>query len=365
MDRTRPREPWQVYLVGGAVRDELLGRPVRERDWVVVGATADDLLARGYRRVGRDFPVFLHPDTHEEHALARTERKTGAGHTGFECYAGADVTLEQDLARRDLTVNALARTDDGRLIDPYGGVRDLEARCLRHVSSAFVEDPLRVFRVARFAAELAPFGFRVAPETMSLMREMVGQGALAELAAERVWHELVKALSSPAPSRFFDVLDACGGLTHWFCELTPVAGRLRTVLDAGSEPVDRFAAIGWLVSPTALDGLCDRLKAPGQYRRLAGDVARFARTFVDWRALPPEQLLDALIACGVFRKATEFARLLVLIEALSGETLADLRARVDQMRALSPSLLQSRGLSGAALGAALRAARLKVLTDHA
>jgi tRNA nucleotidyltransferase (CCA-adding enzyme) len=357
--------PWQVYLVGGAVRDELLGRPVRERDWVVVGATAEELLSRGFRRVGRDFPVFLHPDTHEEHALARTERKTGAGHTGFECYAGADVTLEQDLARRDLTVNALARAEDGRLIDPHGGVRDLEARCLRHVSSAFVEDPLRVFRVARFAAELAPFGFRVAPETMSLMRDMVEQGALAELAAERVWHELVKALASPAPSRFFDVLDACSGLTRWFCELTPITGRLATVLDAASEPVGRFATIGWLVPPAALDTLCDRLKAPRQYRRLAGDIARFGKAIADWRALPPGQVLDALMACGAFRKPAEFARLLVLIEALSGATLEDLRARVDHMRELSPSHLQSRGLSGAALGAALRTARLEVLTDRA
>src|ERR1700689_4281064 len=183
----------QVYLVGGAVRDALLGLAVRERDWVVVGGTREELLRLKYRDVGRDFPVFLHPDTHEEYALARLERKVAAGYRGFTVEFGPEVTLEEDLGRRDLTINAIAQSADGTLIDPYGGKRDLEARLLRHVSEAFVEDPVRVLRVARFAARFAPLGFHVAPETLALMRRMVSRGEVDSLVAERVWQETEKA----------------------------------------------------------------------------------------------------------------------------------------------------------------------------
>lgn len=192
----------KIYLVGGAVRDALLGLPIKDKDWVVVGATPQEMLDAGYQQVGRDFPVFLHPQTREEYALARTERKSGSGYTGFTCYAAADVTLEADLQRRDLTINAIARDDDGEIIDPYNGRDDLENRLLRHVSSAFSEDPLRVLRVARFAARYAHLGFRIADETMTLMRDMTAAGELEHLTPERVWKETEGALTTRNPQVF-------------------------------------------------------------------------------------------------------------------------------------------------------------------
>src|SRR5271156_3276702 len=202
----------QVYLVGGAVRDALLGLAVKERDWVVVGSTREELLRLKYREVGRDFPVFLHPDSHEEYALARLERKVAPGYRGFTVEFGPQVTLEEDLARRDLTINAIAQSADGTLFDPHGGRRDLDARLLRHVSPAFIEDPVRVLRVARFAARFASLGFRIAPETMALMRHMVERHEVDSLVAERVWQESEKALREPAASTFFGVLRECGAL---------------------------------------------------------------------------------------------------------------------------------------------------------
>ena len=193
----------QIYLVGGAVRDSLLDIPVVDHDWVVVGATPAELLALGYQQVGKDFPVFLNPDSHEEYALARTERKSGQGYTGFTCYAAPDVTLEEDLLRRDLTINAIARSAEGELIDPYGGVADLQARVLRHVSDAFGEDPLRVLRVARFAARFAHLGFHIADETLALMRQMAHGGELAALTAERVWKGNRKGAAKPEPAGLF------------------------------------------------------------------------------------------------------------------------------------------------------------------
>ena len=202
-------QPVRIYRVGGSVRDEILGRDVADHDFVVVGATPEIMLASGFRPVGRDFPVFLHPETQEEYALARTERKQGTGHRGFAFFASPEVTLEDDLARRDLTINAMARDDQGRLIDPHGGARDLAAGVLRHVSPAFAEDPLRVLRVARFAAR---FGFAIAPETVRLMRVIADSGELATLAAERVWQELAKGLGEPRPSRMIEALRECGAL---------------------------------------------------------------------------------------------------------------------------------------------------------
>src|ERR1700731_3585057 len=196
----------QVYLVGGAVRDALLGVPVKEQDWVVVGGTREQLLQMQYREVGRDFPVFLHPETHEEYALARLERKVAPGYRGFTVDFGPEVTLDEDLARRDLTINAIAQSADGNLIDPYGGIRDLQARVLRHVSAAFIEDPVRVLRVARFAARFAPLGFKVAPETLELVRSMVERHEVDTLVAERVWQETEKALRETSASTFFKVL---------------------------------------------------------------------------------------------------------------------------------------------------------------
>lgn len=203
---------FEVYLVGGAVRDELLDRPVADRDWVVIGASPEDLLRKGYQQIGNDFPCFLHPETKDEYALARTERKSGAGHTGFVCDFGPDVSLEEDLSRRDLTINSIAKTPDGEYIDPYGGRDDLKAGLLRHVSDAFSEDPLRVLRVARFAARYAELGFVVHPSTLSLMSQLVLDGALESLTPERIWKEVSRALTEVKPSEFFMVLRACGAL---------------------------------------------------------------------------------------------------------------------------------------------------------
>ena len=214
----------ETYLVGGAVRDQLLGYPVHERDWVVVGATPDDMLARGFQQVGKDFPVYLHPVTREEHALARTERKQGHGYTGFAVHCAKEVTLEEDLQRRDLTINAMALDKDQRLIDPYGGERDLQQRLLRHVSDAFVEDPLRVLRTARFAARYAHLGFSVAAETLDLMTAIVDQGELAHLPAERIWTEMDRALGERNPEVFIDVLRQCGGLKKLIPELDALFG---------------------------------------------------------------------------------------------------------------------------------------------
>ena len=214
-------QPVRVYRVGGAVRDELLGRPVADRDWVVVGATPETMVASGFRPVGRDFPVFLHPDTHEEYALARTERKSGTGYRGFAFFASPEVTLEDDLARRDLTINAMARGEDGALVDPHGGARDLREGVLRHVSAAFAEDPLRVLRVARFAAR---FGFRVAPETQALLRTIAAAGELPTIAPERVWTELARGLMEAQPSRMFAVLRDCGALAVLLPEVDALFG---------------------------------------------------------------------------------------------------------------------------------------------
>ena len=214
----------QVYLVGGAVRDEQLGRPVRERDWCVVGATPDDMRKLGYRQVGKDFPVFLHPESAEEYALARTERKTAAGYHGFEFDTDPDVTIEQDLGRRDLTINAIAKDADGNIVDPYDGVADIERRVLRHVSAAFVEDPVRILRVARFAARFASLGFEVAPETMALMRSMVDDGEVAALVQDRVWKETERALTGSDSRVYFETLRACGALRVLFPEVDALFG---------------------------------------------------------------------------------------------------------------------------------------------
>lgn len=214
----------KVYLVGGAVRDKLLGLPISDRDYVVVGTTPEAMLAKGFQQVGKDFPVFLHPKTHEEYALARTERKIGSGYTGFSCYSAPDVTIEDDLLRRDLTINAIAQSDTGELIDPHHGVRDLKNRVLRHVSDAFLEDPLRVLRVARFAARYYAQGFRIAPETMFLMQSMSETGELSHLTPERVWTETHKALMSNSPQIYFEVLRECGALAILFPEIDNLFG---------------------------------------------------------------------------------------------------------------------------------------------
>jgi tRNA nucleotidyltransferase (CCA-adding enzyme) len=344
-----------VYLVGGAVRDGLLGRPIEERDWVVVGSTPEAMHRLGYRQVGRDFPVFLHPETAEEYALARTERKTGPGHTGFVCHAGPEVTLQDDLARRDLTINAMARDSAGTLIDPFGGRRDLDRRILRHVSDAFVEDPLRVFRVARFAAQLP--GFEVAAETRRLMARMAAEGALAELSAERVWQELHKALSAPAPQRFLDVLEDARALSPWFAELEQVNA------DWPAEPVpeQRFGALAWRLDPDRVRALGERVKAPKRFQQLGEHVSEHGRVLADWQRQEPAAVLEALTALGALAGQRDPEPVLAVIERQSGHDLTGLRALAERLREVGSEPFRAAGKSGKALGQAIRDARLELI----
>lgn len=343
----------KVYLVGGAVRDNLLNLPVTEQDWVVVGATPEQLLAQGYQQVGKDFPVFLHPVSHEEYALARTERKSGQGYTGFTCYAAPDVTLEEDLLRRDLTINAIARSDDGELIDPYHGRQDLENRVLRHVSEAFGEDPLRVLRVARFAARFAHLGFSVAPETQSLMAAMARSGELSALTPERVWKETEKALKTQSPQVYFQVLRDCDALAVLFPEIdrlfgVPAPEKWHPEIDTGihtlmtltiaarlSPEVDiRFAALchdlGKGLTPKEfwphhhghgpagvklVEQLCQRLRVPNPVRDLAKLVAEYHDLIHTVNKLRPETLLKLFDAIDVWRKPERLEQMIMTSEA--------------------------------------------------
>jgi tRNA nucleotidyltransferase (CCA-adding enzyme) len=309
----------KTYAVGGSVRDELLGLPVEDRDWVVVGATPEAMTKLGFRAVGADFPVFLHPQTHEEYALARTERKTGPGYKGFAFHASPEVTLEEDLRRRDLTINAMARAGDGTLVDPYGGKADLENGVLRHVSEAFAEDPVRILRVARFAAR---FGFAVAPETMALMRGMVEAGEADHLVPERVWQELARGLGEEKPARFVQVLEESGALARVLPEIGMLAHEgglalVRARLEAAAAfatPV-RFAALTIGLAPEAVRHLCERVNAPGECRDLAELAARERAAAEGAGALAPEGLLALLERTDAFRRPERLERLLQVCES--------------------------------------------------
>ena len=318
----------KIYAVGGAVRDELLGLPVADRDYVVVGSTPEEMVRLGYKPVGKDFPVFLHPSTHEEHALARTERKVARGYKGFQIYAAPDVTLEQDLERRDLTINAMARDEARRLVDPFGGAADLERGLLRHVSPAFVEDPVRILRVARFAAR---FGFAVAPETMALMRSMVADGEADALVPERVWQEFSRGLLEGDPALMFPVLAEAGLLEKLLPELRlefehgrPVNDSARILVRAlgcaaagrlGLAP--RFALVALRAgSAEATRAVSERLKAPGDCRDLALLAGRHAETIKRAAALSAPDLLALLERCDAFRRPERFDELLALAECL-------------------------------------------------
>lgn len=273
------------YLVGGAVRDQLLNFPFSEKDWVVIGSTPEEMIKQGYRPVGKDFPVFLHPETNEEYALARTERKTAPGYTGFTFHADPSVSLEEDLERRDLTINAMAQDQNGEIIDPYDGQEDLEQRKLRHVSLAFTEDPVRALRVARFSARYHHLGFTVAVETLDLMYAMVAQGETKHLVAERIWQELSKALTEKSPQQFFSTLSLSGALSDIFPELTPEyynIGLNRLILmskNSGNAQL-RFAAICQPLPPKEIQSLCKRLGAPNDYRDCALLLNEHANTFI-------------------------------------------------------------------------------------
>jgi tRNA nucleotidyltransferase (CCA-adding enzyme) len=334
----------KIYCVGGAVRDELLGLPVKDRDYVVVGATPEEMVRQGYKPVGKDFPVFLHPRTHEEYALARTERKTARGYHGFEFRTAPDVTLEQDLARRDLTINAIARDADGRIIDPFNGAADLKSGVLRHVSPAFAEDPVRILRVARFAAR---FGFRVAPETMKLMREMARGGEADALVPERVWQEVARGLMEAKPSRVFKVLRECGALARVMPEVDalwddPDAAReamrgLDAAAAGGANLPARFAVLARSLDPLAVESLAGRLRAPADCRELALLAARHANTVLDAADLDAESVLELFNAVDAWRRPERFAELATA--SLAGEPDAGAaQARLERARAAAAAV---------------------------
>jgi tRNA nucleotidyltransferase (CCA-adding enzyme) len=359
----------QVYLVGGAVRDELLGLPVGERDWVVVGATPAQMEQLGYRAVGRDFPVYLHPDTHEEYALARLERKVAPGYRGFTTQFSPEVSLEEDLRRRDLTINAMARAADGTLIDPYGGRQDLERRRLRHVSAAFTEDPVRILRVARFAARFAGLGFTVAPETGALMQSMVAAGEVRALVPERIWRELERALGESHPEAFFRVLENCGALTELLPALqwnAAVMAALQAAVQLSPDTDIRFAALFATTAPEKVQALCGRLHVPNEHRELAVLTAKLAPRIAAIASAPQPAaarcLLEWLEAADAFRRAARFARLLQVLTACAAPPgcLAQLAAahRAAAGVALTADEL---GLAGPEIAGRLRTRRLQAI----
>ena len=405
----------KIYKVGGAVRDALLGLAVRDHDWVVVGATPEALAAEGYLPVGKDFPVFLHPKTREEYALARTERKTAQGYHGFAVHAAPDVTLEEDLARRDLTINAIAQDADGVLTDPYGGQRDIKARVLRHVTSAFAEDPVRILRVARFAARFTDFS--VAPETLQLMRDMVAGGEVDALVPERVWQELARGLMERQPSRMFEVLRDCGALNKLLPEVDRLWGvpqraeyhpevdtgvHLMMVLDIAAQldaplPV-RFACLGHDIgkgttpladlprhigheerSARLLKGLCQRLRVPTDCREIADVVAREHGNIhrsADFNAAALVRLLER---CDAFRKPQRFADILLACECDARGRLGLSEQAYPQRQRLLAALsaaqsvpthavaaaAEAQGESGAKIGERVHAARVAAVSTLA
>lgn len=392
----------QIYKVGGAVRDRLLGRPVTEVDWVVVGSSAEEMQAKGYRPVGADFPVFLHPASGEEYALARTERKSGRGYGGFTFYASPDVTLEEDLTRRDLTINAMAEDEQGNLIDPYGGQADLAARQLRHVSPAFAEDPLRVLRVARFAARYAELGFSVAPETQALMRQLAESGELQALTPERSWKEISRALMEPRPDVFVQVLRECGALK----ELFPEIDRLFGMPQAQANPADTATGehvlavmrqcaahgqpltvrwscllqhLGRTVAPNVqgsdsgkagvplIETVNARFKVPRDCQELATLTGEFHAQAHGAMTLPAPQLFELLQHFDIYRRPDRFEQFIAACEMdAKGRGLeahdypqADyLRGAAESARAVQVKPLIEQGYKGAELGEALKRGRL-------
>ncbi len=398
----------QIYLVGGAVRDQLLGLPVSDRDWVVVGATHDDLIKLGFQQVGKDFPVFLHPKTREEYALARTERKTGLGYTGFSYYAESDVTIEEDLLRRDLIINAIAQTEDGQLIDPFHGEQDIKNRLLRHVSPAFAEDPLRILRVARFAAQLTKKKFTIANETQLLMKKMVFNHELNTISAERVWKETEKALRSTSPEIYFCVLYDCGALAILFPEINQLFGILsvtesETAIDAGIHTLltlkivasltdnveTRFAALchdfDKALTPVEqcpdntskgiflIEAMCNRLHISNRMKELAKLVARFHKQIHQINQLTPEIVINLFNQLDSWRKPERINQLVIACEAdargwIGREEITYLQAKFvieafKTIQQVSSKNIIQQGIKGIAIRDELTRQRIQTLTD--
>lgn len=399
----------QIFLVGGAVRDKLLGYPYSEKDWVVVGATHQEMIERGFTQVGKDFPVYLHPQTKDEYALARTERKTGNGYTGFQFNSDPNVKLEEDLARRDLTINAIAETETGEIIDPYNGQRDIEHKILRHVSNAFTEDPVRILRVARFSARYAHLGFTLAEETRHLMEQMVLRGEVDHLVSERIWKEFHRALAEPTPTQFIKTLRACYALNKIMPELDALFGvpqpeQHHPEIDTGvhallsleraaslSDSIRvRFAALihdlGKGMTPketlphhygheeegvALVDKLCNRLSAPNEYRDLARICTRFHTNCHKAFELKTSTLLKVLEQTDAYRKPERFEEFLICCQAdAQGRTGKEntaypqaefLRRAYHATSNIDVKALMEQGISGKDLGEAIRRERLRQL----
>ena len=401
----------RIYLVGGAVRDKLLDYPVIEHDWVVVGATASDLLDKGYKQVGKDFPVFLHPKTSDEYALARTERKSGSGYYGFDIFASKEITLEEDLIRRDLTINAMALDNEGQLFDPYNGNQDIQDKILRHVSPAFSEDPLRVLRVARFAARYHHLGFAIADETMNLMTELSQSGELKALSAERVWKETVRAIGEKSPQIYFETLKNCGALKDWFPELDCLWGipnpeKWHPEIDTGIHTMmvleqcalltddceTRYAALchdlGKGITPEEhwpshrgheklgvpiIDNLSKRLKAPTSYVQLAKIVSEFHLHLHRVEELKPKTIVKVLEHTDAFRKPERFEKFILACEAdyrgRTGFEKLDYPQSEIMKKALSASLNLStktiieQGFTGKQIGEQIHQQRVRLVAN--
>ncbi|WP_287810278.1 multifunctional CCA tRNA nucleotidyl transferase/2'3'-cyclic phosphodiesterase/2'nucleotidase/phosphatase [Pseudomonas sp.] len=355
----------QIFKVGGAVRDRLLGQAVTDIDWVVVGATTEQMHALGYRPVGADFPVFLHPRTGEEYALARTERKSGRGYGGFVFHASPDVTLEEDLVRRDLTINAMAEDDHGNVVDPYHGQADLEARLLRHVSPAFAEDPLRVLRVARFAARYAGLGFKIASETLLLMRQLSESGELQALTPERSWKEISRALMEEQPQVFIQVLHDCGALEILMPEVASGGERRLFALQQAARH-NQPLTVRWACLVQGLGkAINERFKVPRDCQELAMLVGQYQGDGHGALELAPERLLELLQRFDVYRRPQRFEEFIMACAMEAGEQgypQGDyLRGAADAARAVAVKPLVEAGLTGQQLGEALKAERLKAL----
>jgi tRNA nucleotidyltransferase (CCA-adding enzyme) len=355
----------QVYLVGGAVRDKLLGLSVYEKDWLVVGATSTQLLDQGYQQVGKDFPVFLHPETHEEYALARTERKTAPGYSGFSFYAEPEVTIEEDLQRRDLTINAIAQDDLGRLIDPYNGQADITHKVLRHVSPAFAEDPVRILRLARFSARFAHLGFNVAQDTVKLMQDMVASGEVNALVPERVWQEWHKALGEKDPAMFFQVLQECGALDVLLPE---VAAQYQAVIQNivlaskhNDEQKIRFAASMMPLSIESLKKICRCYVVPTEFKQLAVQAARAKDSFASLSCA--EEFFQLLEQLDAFRRPQRLLNFKILMQALNfaPKQVSKLEQAFRAAKLINAKEFAEQGLRGEEIGKALREARVKVI----
>jgi tRNA nucleotidyltransferase (CCA-adding enzyme) len=357
----------KIYLVGGAVRDKLLGLPVKEKDYVVVGATAEDMLKLGYRQVGKEFPVFLHPKTSEEYALARMEKKVEPGYQGFNFDTSPDVSLKDDLIRRDLTINAMAEDQEGKLYDFYQGKEDLEQRILRHVSLAFAEDPVRILRVGRFLARYYYFGFRVADDTNELMRKMVSAGEVDALVAERVWKELDRTLLEKNPEKFFEVLANCGALGKLFPGLELNGDGMKALKAAAEFSQDaavRFAALmsGYELAK-AMD-ICDRYRAPNEYRELVRLVIKLSPIAINAKKLSAEELLDLFAALDIFRREERFGKFLLVCKAITSDfPLEWLQQGAGAAKSFNVHELLSKGLKGEELVTELKKKRIERIAD--